>query len=1223
MLVEKPSQKQTDADIVQKNFANLKNRVETNIKRHGGPYDVKFQMVKEDQIETEEMEEGALEKDNLQDEQTIEILPPSKEKTLEPEPVEHEPVESKEAKAEDLKKDIDQTFEQKKPTQEELEKGYIVGKENQLPPLKPEGETYTIEINGVTKTYEIKGPLSETVFGAKDITTGETTKIDSVLIEGAAKTSRENLREDYRVRFGFDEKDINKLETNPDYAKLSVGQKRFVLENLTATTLESVDEIAGDRFNQELATKGRVGKFFNRFFSESKMAGVKKRAFDDLRSGGLERHKGTIDALIARVQIMDTPMVENEKGEIEIQYSSKFKDMMVKGELPETAREVAKAQRAFNQAATRLQHIPPEWESQSATKSQRNAARAAKELYDAEKMRCMGYFEKHDYENTGKFFGTMSDIDNKVELNRVMNAHPDNEMVLNNLYRDSKGKVLDSVMRAGKDVFVKEHRGYYAAAGWGARGATQYFDVINFASAGAISGIIGAFRGVAKGRKMIRENEAAMRRGAENKLGKKENESKLGSIINSHMDVKMTELRDNKEEGGRKGYLEKVNDISEKIKAASLAGDTKGVELFTAMLNNRVRDTIEKAKAGKISFGNKSERLANQMMLLGKIRESEAYAAAGNPEAKKGYEQRMNALMDMSYGKQDLAEKKARMKFISKHAAKNAALGALFGGAGYAARHGYEALKESGIMGETWDWIKNSVGEIKDSMGVSHAAAGAAAVGHVPTDAGIPRVGKLHGGKDISEFFGKDDTNISPHDAIAGQAASEINAGPDSVGIEGIHQDVAESTYVQMDEPSAIPEAPHSEYIVKPQTVEFSSKGSIDTIRQLKAKLITDYKGIDPDKIPASVKEIMNGDPTKLAMKFGFFKPGEINESAMVMKGSTLSIDSAGNIDYHHVGENSYHILETSDGKQSYRYGEKMFDYDAHNSGGNKDEYIIKNGQKVPVINHPSLDEAKAQVEAANSAEKDAADGKWMQAQPETDFTAQNAARYSDAEHTPKAKVGKSLNEPFRPRRTGFGPYETTAGTFYTGDGPYQTANATGNPHYAYDGMYQREGGINQPGGFDLPRSHAFDGAVNRQYNNLIEDTFGGQRDIITGDKTIDRNIQNMLDHHLAEDDINAVAAEDAGENMKKYLSIVDQIHKVSGLEPREGEPTGIYLKEALQSMKNNGVNIRQFRKALEKFLEDSYGDTPVESTPENSGSDFDMEPVKPKKEQIIDDVYR
>jgi hypothetical protein len=1160
----------------------------------------------------------------------------------------------------------------------------------QHPHFKLEGETYTIknERTGERETFVIgkRARSDGTVFEATNLTTGKPTTIDEVLIKSAANEKREDLRADFRNRFGFTEDDIETLEKNKDFQNLSVGQKRFVMESLTSTTIEKVDEVAESRFKQEQSSKNIFVKGFNNFFKNTKMAGVKKRAFDDLRTGGYKEHEATIATLIDRVKIMNSPIIENEKGELEIQFSAAFADKLKNDS--ENGPAAIRAQRAFNQAATALNNIPPAWEAQSASRDQRNAAAEAKRIFEIEKAKCRDFLdtEKFGEEGFKKTFIETSGVEDKVELNRLMNAHPENERVLLDLKRNLAEKGLDRAGLAFNDALMKEHRGVYMGAGWLARGATTYFDNAAAFAAGAFGGIVGGIRGIGKARTKIRDNEAQMRLGGKNTLAQRDaSGKKIGDNRLHSMEVKMTEIKNEKDDKGHKGYIQKINDIVAKVKIAEEKGNTDEVAFYSAMLKKRMDYAVERAKNGKVTFGNKENRISNQMAFLDAIKKAETTTIGTDPENIKKYEDRMQGLLNIAYGNQETAEKKARMGYITKFAVKNGIIGAAFGVAGYIARDVHESLKESGFYSATWEAMKGVLGGSNTAETMAAAAAKIAEAHTTHVAMPTPESGELTGGKNIDSFFNKGAE--TPEGSIDNKNIPTI----EKPEFEGIHVEARDNTYVEMDDPTdvqfeanqPVPESmpgyedianedvaekleiPADAYIKKGEGIEHALRRQIENNPDLAKQL--GWNG-DPNDT-AGLRKFSGNAAHKLAISEGYVDPKTGNEVRVNFGGDKnafyeIKQHEDGTIRINEGRGTIYTETEATDRLDKLTPTERQMNH------GQEYEYIYKNGEKIPVINQSSLptEEAASVVETrekyfANLAEEnaaaaaaeasentaanipveniaiedDATQGIAMEDTSAGDEAATRALAQQEAQEAAarraaaqqKPRVGRNIARKFvayetrqphgYPTRGGGGgrniynPGGVNGPRMVTGAGRtiYQPGGramfnaapmmvipeqmVTTETNYGIpvsnNGTFVKVETIN---GENIYRdtlstdpTTVFDPRVNRQYDRLIEETFG-EHDIVSRDTMIDKNISKMLENNLAENDIHSVGAEGASENTKEYYDIVDKIHKASGLEPKEGQPTGVYLRQALQKMKDDGKNIRKFVSGLISNDEDA-----------------------------------
>lgn len=109
---------------------------------------------------------------------------------------------------------------------------------------------------------------------------------------------------------------------------------------------------------------------------------------------------------------------------------------------------------------------------------------------------------------------------------------------------------------------------------------------------------------------------------------------------------------------------------------------------------------------------------------------------------------------------------------------------------------------------------------------------------------------------------------------------------------------------------------------------KFSSKGAIETIKELQTEINTKY----PDEMPENLQDFAKADPTQMAIKLGLYNPEDTtgSESAMLIKGSTLGFDENGNLSIHDFKTGEDHILIEEKGSDDVigKYEGKMFDSD-------------------------------------------------------------------------------------------------------------------------------------------------------------------------------------------------------------------------------------------------------------------------------------------------------
>ncbi|MFZ2205663.1 MAG: hypothetical protein WAV23_03675 [Minisyncoccia bacterium] len=116
---------------------------------------------------------------------------------------------------------------------------------------------------------------------------------------------------------------------------------------------------------------------------------------------------------------------------------------------------------------------------------------------------------------------------------------------------------------------------------------------------------------------------------------------------------------------------------------------------------------------------------------------------------------------------------------------------------------------------------------------------------------------------------------ISPEQALANGDLQKSGAGGHGT--------------VKIDNAPETPKAPEIKIELKTESVDYSSRGAIQTIHDLKTQISHDYPDIS--KAPASVQEFMKTDSTQEAIRLGMYNPNSPAESMTVQKG-TLSFEN-------------------------------------------------------------------------------------------------------------------------------------------------------------------------------------------------------------------------------------------------------------------------------------------------------------------------------------------
>lgn len=134
--------------------------------------------------------------------------------------------------------------------------------------------------------------------------------------------------------------------------------------------------------------------------------------------------------------------------------------------------------------------------------------------------------------------------------------------------------------------------------------------------------------------------------------------------------------------------------------------------------------------------------------------------------------------------------------------------------------------------------------------------------------------------------------------------------------------------------------------IVTEAKVELSSKGFLQDMHNLKAKIMAEYGG----EVPDSLKPIMEKTPADLAKAFHFYD-SNTNASGLGFKGEALEVDSMGNVYYEHLDGTKQVLFDAQKGEFHHFDGEMI----APKSGTVPGSEIYPNG-KIGDDVYPKVD---------------------------------------------------------------------------------------------------------------------------------------------------------------------------------------------------------------------------------------------------------------------------
>ena len=118
--------------------------------------------------------------------------------------------------------------------------------------------------------------------------------------------------------FGFSEQDLeNQIE---DYKELSDGQKVLLLENFKQVTLGRVQEVAGEKYNKEVANSGFLKRVWKGISKKYQIDKLEKGEVENIDSSGIEKHQEILRELSLGMKEYGPDAEIRDDGSIEVHY---------------------------------------------------------------------------------------------------------------------------------------------------------------------------------------------------------------------------------------------------------------------------------------------------------------------------------------------------------------------------------------------------------------------------------------------------------------------------------------------------------------------------------------------------------------------------------------------------------------------------------------------------------------------------------------------------------------------------------------------------------------------------------------------------------------------------------------------------------------------------------------------------------------------------------------
>ena len=449
------------------------------------------------------------------------------------------------------------------------------------------------------------------------------------------------VKSDAQTQYSEELKKETTASVAPAGSKLSIILK--TLKSLPGTALTAIKKSA----TKETDLKNLENKVFEELRDTDK--GRKLIAADMERLTELNKYR--------HVSLDDSgnPLVDYVNAHVEISDPSK---------------EEVLAYTNFNTKANSFASVPYEWGQEKKGKHKKEYEQIKFEYEQARNELLKIKIEKA--EKGELFLSTKKnvileilEIDNAIQLEQLLNTHPEFEKALNNFGESAGGKEMLKTagnfletLTGGKNLTNK----LLTIGGFGARTAAKGAAVISGTTmitafaAPVIGGTIGGLRGKIRAKETLTERQVGARHG-------KKDESKEASDV---VDAKKLSKR--------------LRDTVQACKK-TVVGSEEDIKLLD-QIKRRIEFTKNKIESGLVNFGETREALTNQYNLVNDLNEAVVFSASLEKTTRKDIDARLDKFL--SYRKDKIGE--AQDAFIKEQFWRGVRYGAGFATLGYAVR---------------------------------------------------------------------------------------------------------------------------------------------------------------------------------------------------------------------------------------------------------------------------------------------------------------------------------------------------------------------------------------------------------------------------------------------------------------------------------------------------------------------------------------------------------
>jgi hypothetical protein len=465
---------------------------------------------------------------------------------------------------------------------------------------------------------------------------------------------------------------IDKLELEPllpkEFGRLKEEQKVKVIADLKRRIVDIVKSDAQTQYSETLKGKSGIKRYFSNISKEKNLKNIEAEVFKTLigTPEGQKLISEDIKVLTERASIQEISRDE-DTGESFVVY---LKDK-IPGSLEESL-----AIADFNKKANEFTKIPYEWgqEKKGKHKKAYDEARAEYETARNDLLQAKTH-EKTDKDRPDIIVATIMQADNAVQMEQLLNTHPEFEKALNDFEKSGSGMELARTGKKFLESATLERLGLLAG-GAGARTLVKGVAVFSGApiitaiAAPIVGGAVGYLRGKFRAKDELTKRQKGARHGKKDESKEATNTESAENL--SERMVAMLETLKNVHTGEQ--YKKRLDQIK-----------------------RRIEYTQSKLKGGLVDFGDAKTALINQFNLISNLNTALTISASMEETVRKDVDERLDRFL--SYRGEKI--EKAQSEFIKKQARKGMIYGASFALAGYGAR----------ALGEHFGWWGNNGAE--------------------------------------------------------------------------------------------------------------------------------------------------------------------------------------------------------------------------------------------------------------------------------------------------------------------------------------------------------------------------------------------------------------------------------------------------------------------------------------------------------------------------------